>query len=150
MTEERLIKAYKPIVENLAKSRFMLLLKTTQLIVFKNNGILDVYKAQERYDKIKLRLATGKKDKFKDLYAEDVFVLQQSFGLHEDLERILLRRYDFILELFCVFNEFTFDITDINRIIENSNEVYEKFFKENFEHYIWEKFKRNIQHLVDR
>ena len=148
MTEEKLVLAYKPIIENLSKNRFNILLTTTKFIVFKNNGIINIYEAQERYEKIKLKLAKGKKIKEKDMCFEDVLKLQQSYGSAKDLDKILIRRYDFILELFTCFNETTFDITDIKKIIENADEVYIEHFKERFEKYALESIKQKSKHLL--
>lgn len=148
MTEEQFIKTYKPIIENLSKNRFLTLLKITRLIIFKNNGVLDVYEAQSRYEKIKLKLASGKKIKDKDLYNADVEALKQSYGSEEDFYRLMIRRYDFILELFSVLNESTLDITDIDRIVEKANDYYEVFFKDRFEKIALESVKQQVKHLI--
>lgn len=149
MKEETLIKAYYPIIKNLAKQRFMYQLRLCRSVLIKNKGSINLYEAHERDEKIKIRLAKHKTIKLNDVDSFEYNKIQKVIGCCEQIAQTEdNKRYDFISELILLLERTTIDLTDIDNIIEYPDEIYEDYFEDRYIQMEIENIKKRVSYLI--
>ena len=149
MKEETLIKAYYPIIKNLAKQRFMYQLRLCRSVLIKNKGSINLYEAHKRDEKIKIRLAKHKTIKLNDVDSFEYNKIQKVIGCCEQIAQTEdNKRYDFISELILLLERTTIDLTDIDNIIEYPDEIYEDYFEDRYIQMEIKNTKKRVSYLI--